>query len=50
VEERKVAKNRVHVDVYGDAGELMRRGAAMVSEMPRWTVLADPEENLRWKG
>ncbi len=45
VPEQKVVKNRVHVDVYGDADELVRRGAVKIDEMPRWTVLADPEGN-----
>lgn len=45
VPETKVVKNRVHVDVFGDADDLVSRGATLVDEQPRWTVLADPEGN-----
>jgi len=45
VPEPKKAKNRVHVDVYGNADELIRRGATLVASEDRWTVLADPEGN-----
>lgn len=45
VPETKVAKNRVHLDVFGDVDELVARGATVVAEHPRWTVLADPEGN-----
>ena len=45
VPEEKVVKNRVHVDVYGDADELIARGATLIDRLPRWTVLADPEGN-----
>jgi hypothetical protein len=45
VPEPKTAKNRVHVDVIGDAGEIVERGATLLREFPRWTVLADPEGN-----
>ena len=45
VPEAKNAKNRVHVDVYGDADELIGRGATLVASQERWTVLADPEGN-----
>src|SRR3954466_448795 len=45
VPESKLVKNRIHVDVYGDVDELVRRGAVLIQEMPRWTVLADPEGN-----
>jgi hypothetical protein len=38
-------KNRMHWDVYGDVAELEARGATRLSEMPHWTVLADPEGN-----
>jgi Glyoxalase-like domain len=41
----KTAKNRVHVDVYGDADDLRRRGATLVQRLDRWTVMADPEGN-----
>ena len=41
-------KNRMHIDVWGDADELIARGASMV--LPKgddrwWDVLADPEGN-----
>ena len=45
VGEPKVAKNRVHVDVFGDVGELLAHGATHLWDQPRWTVLADPEGN-----
>jgi hypothetical protein len=45
VPEPKTVKNRIHWDVYGDAGDLVTRGATMLAELPRWTVLADPEGN-----
>jgi hypothetical protein len=45
VPEPKTAKNRVHWDVYGDVTELLDRGATLLDEQPRWTVLADPEGN-----
>jgi hypothetical protein len=45
VPEPKRVKNRVHVDVYGDVDELVRRGASVLDRQPRWTVLADPEGN-----
>jgi hypothetical protein len=45
VPEPKTVKNRVHVDVYGDAQELLSRGATLVDTQARWIVLADPEGN-----
>jgi hypothetical protein len=45
VPEPKTVKNRLHWDVYGDVEELLARGASRLWEMPRWTVLADPEGN-----
>jgi hypothetical protein len=45
VPEPKTVKNRIHWDVYGDVDELLDRGATRLWEMPRWTVLADPEGN-----
>jgi hypothetical protein len=45
VPEPKTVKNRVHVDVYGDVEDLLRRGASLVDRRPGWTVLADPEGN-----
>ena len=45
VPEPKRVKNRVHWDVYGDVGEFTARGATVLAELPRWTVLADPEGN-----
>jgi hypothetical protein len=46
VPEPKVGKTRIHLDVYGDVEDLVRRGATVLdSTLPRWTVLADPEGN-----
>jgi hypothetical protein len=45
VPESKVVKNRVHLDVWGDADALIARGATLVEARPKWTVLADPEGN-----
>ena len=45
VPEPKTVKNRLHWDVYGDVAELEARGATRLWDMPRWTVLADPEGN-----
>ncbi len=45
VPEPKTVKNRIHWDVYGDAAELVSRGATHLWDQPRWTVLADPEGN-----
>jgi Glyoxalase-like domain len=48
VPEPKVVKNRIHVDVDGDAQALLAAGATLVrareEEIP-WDVLADPEGN-----
>ena len=35
----------MHVDVYGDADALVRRGATLLARREQWTVLADPEGN-----
>ena len=43
--EPKQAKNRVHIDVFGDVDELVTRGATIVERHERWTVMADPEGN-----
>jgi len=45
VPERKSAKNRVHLDVVGDVAEIVARGATVLDEQPRWTVMADVEGN-----
>jgi Glyoxalase-like domain len=45
VPEPKTVKNRIHWDVHGDVDDLLARGATRLWEMPRWTVLADPEGN-----
>jgi len=45
VPEPKTVKNRWHWDVYGDVDDFLARGATQLWEMPRWTVLADPEGN-----
>ncbi|WP_446216573.1 VOC family protein [Micromonospora sp. IBHARD004] len=42
------APGRIHLDLVGDAEEraaVLEAGAAVVRELPRWTVLADPEGN-----
>ena len=45
VPEAKTVKNRMHWDVTGDVADFEARGATRLWEMPRWTVLADPEGN-----
>jgi hypothetical protein len=45
VPEPKTVKNRIHWDVYGQVEELTSAGASVLAELPRWTVLADPEGN-----
>ena len=45
VPEQRTEPNRVHWDVQGDVDELLTRGATHQWDMPRWTVLADPEGN-----
>jgi hypothetical protein len=45
VPEPKTVKNRIHWDVYGDAADLLARGATPLWEQPRWVTLADPEGN-----
>ncbi len=45
VPEPKTVKNRIHWDVYGDVEEFIAAGATVLAELPRWTVLADPEGN-----
>ncbi len=46
VPESKAVKNRVHVDVFGDADALIARGATLIDDtQERWVVLADPEGN-----
>jgi len=45
VPEPKTVKNRMHWDVRGSVEEFLDRGATRLWEMPRWTVLADPEGN-----
>ncbi|MGC4893032.1 VOC family protein [Micromonospora sp. DT31] len=42
------APGRIHLDLVGDAEEraaVLAAGATVVRELPRWTVLADPEGN-----
>ncbi|SCG59232.1 VOC family protein [Micromonospora inositola] len=42
------APGRIHLDLVGDAEEraaVLGAGATVVRELPRWTVLADPEGN-----
>jgi hypothetical protein len=49
VPEGKTVKNRMHMDVYGDADELVAMGAALLRRRDGvdldWDVLADPEGN-----
>jgi hypothetical protein len=45
VPEAKQVKNRVHVDVYGNVEDIIRRGATLVASEESWTVVADPEGN-----
>jgi hypothetical protein len=45
VPEPKVAKNRVHLDLWGDADAIVASGATLIAKLPKWTVLADPEGN-----
>jgi hypothetical protein len=45
VPEPKTVKNRLHWDLYGDVADFEARGATRLWDMPRWTVLADPEGN-----
>lgn len=45
VPEPRTEPNRVHWDVRGDVDALLSRGATHQWDMPRWTVLADPEGN-----
>jgi len=47
VPEPKTAKNRVHVDLYGDTAQILAAGAVLQrpDEGNGWDVLADPEGN-----
>lgn len=48
VPEPKSTKNRMHLDVRGDTGELLAMGATLLrrhSSGTEWDVLADPEGN-----
>jgi glyoxalase superfamily protein len=50
VPERKIAKNRVHVDVtsddrHGEVKRLVALGASVQQEYDGWTTLTDPEGN-----
>ena len=45
VPEPKTVKNRIHWDLVGDVDAFLAAGATVRWEMPRWTVLADPEGN-----
>jgi hypothetical protein len=48
VPEPKTVKNRMHMDVIGDATELLAAGASLVRARGgdiEWDVLADPEGN-----
>lgn len=45
VPEPKSAKNRMHIDVYGDVDDLVAQGATVRARHKRWTIMADPEGN-----
>lgn len=48
VPEPKSAKNRMHMDIYGDARAILAAGATLVRARGgdiEWDVLADPEGN-----
>ena len=48
VSEPKTVKNRMHLDVYGDTGELLALGATLVRRRDGevgWAILADIEGN-----
>lgn len=46
VPEPKTVKNRIHWDVQtDDVALLVGAGASVLAELPRWTVMADPEGN-----
>lgn len=48
VPEAKSAKNRMHLDVFGDKAELLGLGATLVrarDEEIDWDILADPQGN-----
>jgi len=45
VPEPKSAKNRVHLDLFGDVAEIVASGGTVVDGQPRWTVMADVEGN-----
>jgi hypothetical protein len=47
VPEPKTAKNRLHVDLYGDTEQIVAAGATLLRRQVhnRWDVLADPEGN-----
>jgi catechol 2,3-dioxygenase-like lactoylglutathione lyase family enzyme len=44
VAESKTVKNRVHIDISAESvRQVIDAGATVVEELPRWTVLADPD-------
>jgi hypothetical protein len=48
VPEAKTAKNRMHLDVFGNADDLVAKGATLLRRRDddiAWDVLADPEGN-----
>jgi hypothetical protein len=48
VPERKLVKNRMHIDVWGSRDELLALGARLLrarDDEIQWDVLADPEGN-----
>ncbi len=51
VPEPKSVKNRMHIDILGDADTILAMGATVVTpltEESQWWVLADPEGNEFW--
>lgn len=45
VPEPKRGKNRVHWDLWADAGQMRAAGATVLERQPDWVVMADPEGN-----
>jgi hypothetical protein len=44
VPEPKAVKNRVHLDIFAESvDQVVDAGATVIEELPRWTVMADPD-------
>lgn len=43
VPEPRTAKDRVHLDLVGEVGDVIAAGATVVERQPGWTVVTDPE-------